>query len=149
METPHTGYEEEIQLSSNRRRLSKAPLLSRWAGTPNVAVRVGLLLLLCLAAAAQPSTRTVSGTVVDRNGKPVAGAVVQLENSALLRVRSYITQSDGMYHFVELYRGADYRLKAIYHGAEGPGKTLSKFDSHDSKVINLEVPIFKRPPATG
>lgn len=112
-------------------------------------MRVSLLLLLCLVAVGQPLTRSVSGTVVDQNGKPVAGAVVQIENSALLQVRSYITQSDGMYHFVELYRDADYRLKAIYHGAEGPRKTLSQFDSNDAKVINLEVPTSKRSPPTG
>lgn len=90
-------------------------------------------------ADAPPPTRSVSGTVTDQNGNPVKGAVVLIENTALLRIRSYITQSDGKYHFTGLFWDVDYRLKAKYHGANGRTKTLSEFDSHDAKVINLEV----------
>ena len=95
--------------------------------------------LPCFGANAQPSTRSVSGTVTDQNGNPVKGAVVLIENTALLRIRSYITQSDGKYHFSGLYWDVDYRLKAKYHGAKGRTKTLSQFDSHDAKVIDLKV----------
>jgi len=69
----------------------------------------------------------------------VKGAIVLIENTALLRVRSYITQSDGMYHFSGLYWDVDYRLKTKYRGAKGPTRTLSQFDSREAKVINLEV----------
>jgi len=34
------------------------------------------------------------------------------ENTTLLRIRSSITQSDGMYHFSGLYWDVDYRVKA-------------------------------------
>jgi hypothetical protein len=96
-------------------------------------------ILPCFGVNAQPSTRSVSGTVTDQNGNPVKGAVVLIENTALLRIRSYITQTDGKYHFTGLYWDVDYRLKAKYDGVKGPTKTLSQFDSHDDKVINLKV----------
>jgi hypothetical protein len=87
----------------------------------------------------QPATRIVSGTVTDQNGNPVKGAVVLIENTTLLPIRSYITQSDGKYHFSGLYWYVDYRLQAKYHGAILRTKTLSQFDSRDAKVINLKV----------
>ena len=98
-------------------------------------------LLLCASAFGQPSTRSVSGVVTDPDGNPVKGAVVQIENSMLLNVRSYITQDDGRYHFSGLHWEVDYRLKAEYHGAEGSAKRLSEFDPKAAKVINLEVPL--------
>lgn len=103
---------------------------------------IGSLILLLLSraiGAAEPSTRYVSGIVTDQYGEPVRGAVVQIENSVFLGVRSYITQRDGKYHFSRLSFDVDYRLRAFYRGAEGPPKTLSEFDSSDAKVINLEV----------
>ena len=93
----------------------------------------------CLDANAQSPTRGVYGTVTDQDGNPVKGAVALIENTALLRIRSYITQSDGMYHFSGLYWDVDYRLKAKYNGAKGPTRTLSHFDSREAKVINLKV----------
>jgi hypothetical protein len=97
------------------------------------------LLLSCVVGAAQTSTRYVSGTVTDQYREPLRGAVVQIENSMLLGVRSYITQRDGRYHFSRLSFDVDYRLRAFYRGSEGPAKTLSEFDSSDAKIINLEV----------
>ena len=96
-------------------------------------------ILLCSGAESRPSTRSVSGTVIDQNGNPVNGAIVLIENTALLRIRSYITQHDGKYHFSGLFWDVDYRLKAKYHAANGRTKTLSEFDSHDARVINLKV----------
>ena len=96
-------------------------------------------ILLCFGADAPSPTRSVSGTVTDQNGNPVNGAIVLIENTVLLRIRSYITQRDGKYRFSGLFWNVDYRVKAKYHGANGRTKTLSEFDSHDAKVINLEV----------
>lgn len=111
-------------------------------------VSLNVLLLMSISAAAQPSTRIVSGTVTDQYGNPLSGAVVQIENSVLLRVRSYITHGDGKYHFSRLYWDDDYRLKATYDGLKGPVKTLSQFDSADTKVIHLEVRIPGSEPHT-
>ena len=102
-------------------------------------IGLGSVLLLCINVAAQPSIRNVSGTVTDQYGDPLKGAVVQIENCTLLGIRSYITQIDGKYRFSGLYWDTDYRLKAFYEAEKGPPKTLSRFDSSDSKVINLEV----------
>lgn len=95
--------------------------------------------LPCFGANAQPQTRSVSGTVTDQHGDLVKGAVVLIENTALLSIRSYITQGDGKYHFSGLNWDVDYRLKAKYHGANGRPKTLGEFDSRHAELINLEV----------
>src|ERR1700722_5554029 len=102
---------------------------------------VGSLLLLSMTATARPSIRRVSGIVTDQCGLPLRGAVVQIENTTLLGIRSYLTQSDGSYHFSGLSLDGDYRLKAMYQGARGSPKTLSQFDSSDTKIINLKVPV--------
>jgi carboxypeptidase family protein len=96
-------------------------------------------LLPSFGAVLRPLRRSVSGIVTDQNGNPVKGAVVLIENTAVLRIRSYVTQRDGKYHFAGLYWDVDYRLKAKYDGVGGPTKTLSEFDSHDATVINLKV----------
>lgn len=93
----------------------------------------------CFGANGQLPTRSLSSAVTDQNGNPVKGAIVLIENTALLRIRSYITQGDNKCHFSGLYWDVDYRLQAKYHGAKGPTRTLSQFDSREAKVINLRV----------
>lgn len=105
---------------------------------------LGCLILLLPpgnAFASQPLARDVFGIVTDRCRKPVKGAVVQLEDMNLLGVRSYITQADGKFHFPNLSLDDDYRLRAAFHGSEGPSKIVSHFDSPDAKAIHLRVPV--------
>lgn len=102
-------------------------------------MRLGTACLVLWAGLVAQTTRSVSGTVTDGSGEPVKGAVVQLEDSPQLQIRSYITHEDGKYHFSGLQWNIDYRLRARYHRAEGPVRTLSQFDSRSAKVLNLEV----------
>lgn len=103
--------------------------------------RAGRLALLCVAAftLAAQDTRSVRGSVCDQNGNPLVGAVVQIENTRTLWVRSYITEKDGRYRFFELDPDVDYKVRAIYHRLSSPAKTLSKFDGRLAVVINLSV----------
>ncbi|MCU1324914.1 MAG: hypothetical protein JWN34_284 [Bryobacterales bacterium] len=95
--------------------------------------RMGLIFLaLAVAPVAPVSAQTrlgsVSGRVTDANGKPLKGAVVQLENLGSLQIRSYITNSEGRYHFNRLYSEMDYKLTASYNGKRSAVKSLSRFD---------------------
>jgi hypothetical protein len=83
--------------------------------------------------------RPVSGFVTDADGKPVAGAVVQLKNTRTLQVRSFITREKGDYYFSGLSKDVDYELKAELNGKSSSARTLSSFDSKAEPVINLQL----------
>jgi hypothetical protein len=103
-----------------------------------------VLLLVCLPVAwaqkkGEPATRSVQGVVTGADDAPVAGAVVQLENTKTLQIRSYITKEDGAYFFYELSPEVDYKLRADYKGASSPTRTLTSFDSRKKAVIDLKL----------
>jgi hypothetical protein len=106
------------------------------------AVIAGALLLLPALVAqkkGEPLTRSVQGLVSDQSDAPVAGAVVQLENTKTQQIRSYITKEDGMYFFYDLNTDTDYKLRADHQGASSPTKTLTSFDSKKQVTINLKL----------
>jgi hypothetical protein len=89
----------------------------------------------------ESATRSAQGLVTDASDNPVAGAIVQLENTKTLQIRSFITQEDGVYHFYELSSDVDYKLRAEdkKSGAASDTKTLSSFDSRKQAIINLKL----------
>jgi Carboxypeptidase regulatory-like domain len=94
-----------------------------------------------LISPAQFDERDVSGLVVDKSGQALRGAVVQLENSASMGVRSWITGADGRYYFGRLDEDIDYTLQARYHRFRSPTKRLSKFSSTVHADVILAVPV--------
>jgi hypothetical protein len=105
---------------------------------------VSIILALTFAVYAQEDSgnrsRSVQGTVSHPDGEPARDAAVQLQNMRTLEIRSYLTHADGRYHFDGLYTNIDYQLRTEYHGAFGPAKTLSRFNSKKVAVVNLKVP---------
>jgi len=99
---------------------------------------VRLLVLLSTGAFAQ-EIRAVRGTVTDKDGHVLAGAVVQLRNSATLQIRSYITQSDGEYHFELLSTDVTYKVQATYKGTHSRSKAVSRFSSRTLVTIDLVI----------
>jgi hypothetical protein len=85
------------------------------------------------------TTRNLEGVVKDAAGQPAAKAVVQLENTKNLQIRSFITQEDGSYHFAGLNPDVEYRVKAERGGATSSWKNLSVFNSKKIPVINLKL----------
>jgi carboxypeptidase family protein len=85
------------------------------------------------------NTRSVQGIVTDAAGSPVAGASVKLKDTKTLQVRSFITQTDGSYHFAGLSPNVEYELQADYQGASSPKKTVSVFNSQKTVTINLKL----------
>jgi hypothetical protein len=104
---------------------------------------VPLLFATLSSLAAQPSTRTVEGVVLDQHSHPVAHAAVQLENDWTLQIRSYITQADGKYHFAGLDGDYNYQLTAEYDGLRSHVRKLSKFDSSQQPKIDLIIRFAK------
>jgi hypothetical protein len=105
-----------------------------------------ITLLLCCAVFGQRndsnddiSARSVQGIVTDASGHPVAKAVVQLKDTKTLQIRSFITDSDGSYHFAGLSPDVEYELKAEYNGASSPKKTLGVFNTQKTAIINLKL----------
>ena len=85
------------------------------------------------------NVRTVQGVVTDEAENPISGAVVQLENTKTLQIRSYITKEKGDYYFSDLSTDVDYKLHAENHGMVSSTKTLSSFDSRKQATMNLKV----------
>jgi hypothetical protein len=92
---------------------------------------------------AQSSTRSVSGIVTDREGAPLPSSVVQIEDTATLDIRSFITGSDGAYYFMDLSPDRDYMIRARHRNVWGPAKTLSRFDSRKEANVNLKIDVLK------
>lgn len=92
---------------------------------------------------AQEQARTVHGVVTDGRKQPLEHAAVQIENNWTLVIRSYITQADGKYHFAGLNPDVNYTLTAEYDGIRSASRTLSKFDSHRNRKIDLTIHLGK------
>lgn len=84
--------------------------------------------------------RSVQGVVSDGKGRPLDGAVVQIQDMKSLQIRSFVAQNGGKYRFVDLKPDIDYSLIARYHNWWGKKKTLSQFDSRKQAEIDLSVP---------
>jgi hypothetical protein len=100
-----------------------------------------LAAVLGLAVLAQTDSgiRSVHGTVTDPGGEPLRGAVVKLEDTRSLQIRTYLTQRDGTYAFHRLSADIDYTLQADYKGRTSGTKRLSRFDSSKDKQLDLKV----------
>ena len=86
-----------------------------------------------------PAERTLTGVVSDAGGKPLAGAVVQLENKKTLQIRSFIAKDNGEYFFNGLSTDVDYEITAKSGQMVSPKRILSSFDSRPQAVINLTL----------
>jgi len=96
-------------------------------------------LLLCSCSFAQSLTREVKGVVRDQYGHPLRGAVVQIENTVTLEIRSFVTEASGDFHFAGVLTNADYELRPKYRTQWGETRRLSKFDTHNPAVVDLTL----------
>ena len=89
------------------------------------------------------TTRTLTGSVLDKSDQPVANAVVYLKNTKTLGVKTYIAQKDGSYRFPELSNNIDYEVYAQQNGKKSDTKVLSQFDDRAQPRINLRLDVNK------
>ena len=95
--------------------------------------------MFALAAAAQTRARTLQGKVLSNSDKPLSGAIVYLKDDRTNSIRSFISTSDGSYHFGQLSRDIDYQVWARYQNAKSDTKGISSYDSRDKVVINFRI----------
>jgi protocatechuate 3,4-dioxygenase beta subunit len=98
-------------------------------------------MLAVVPSVAGAQQRSVSGTVMDRAGQPVAGAAVILKNEITLQVRSYITQRDGHYRFHGLHPEMEYSIRARRDGRSSKSHEITRFDSGYSIRIDLRLDV--------
>lgn len=91
-------------------------------------------------AQAAAATRSVTGSVLDKSGAPVKGAVVHLKDTRALSQRSYITADDGQFRFAQLSTSTDYEVWADLNGQKSDSKNLSSFDNKKVQEITLKLP---------
>lgn len=85
------------------------------------------------------TSRTLTGTVMDKADKPIPNAVVYLKNTKTLAVKTVFAQNDGAYRFPELSPNVDYDVYAVKDGKKSSTKTLSQFDNREKANINLQI----------
>ena len=88
---------------------------------------------------AEANARAVQGLVTGLDEQPVNGAVVQLKDMRTLQVRSYITQSDGTYHFSGLRMDIEYQVTAKAGDLIAGPRSLSIFDTRRDAIMNLKL----------
>lgn len=121
------------------------PLASRVSAGVHQLRKAALACALAALAAtahaqAKPAVRhTVDGIVLNGAKQPVVGAVVYLENPKSLDVRSYLTDTQGRFHFSQISPQTDYEVWAEQNGVETKHKFISQFSSHVNFHVTLAL----------
>lgn len=86
-----------------------------------------------------PTSRTLSGKVVDDSGQPLANAVVTLTDGKTGEKRTFFTKKGGRYNFEDLSFSNDYEVRARYKDLQSEARKLSQYDHTATVVRILEV----------
>jgi hypothetical protein len=100
-----------------------------------------MLILSPAAYAQQTTSRGLTGTVTDEHHKPIAGAVVQVQNEDTKTVESAVTDRVGHYVFRRLSANTDYSVWARDQQHQSKAHEISKFNSKNPVVEDLEVKV--------
>jgi Carboxypeptidase regulatory-like domain len=90
-----------------------------------------------------PKLRTIQGVVCSKEGTPIQGAVVYLQDTKSLAVKSYLSDADGRFHFRQLSMNTDFDLWAELNGKRSKSKSISTFNSKTDLNYKLKLPISK------
>jgi len=90
-----------------------------------------------------PKLRTIEGIVCSNEGAPIQGAVVYLQDSKSLAVKSYLSDAQGQFHFRQLSMSLDYGLWAELNGKRSKTKNISQFNSKTELHYKLKLPVGK------
>ena len=83
-----------------------------------------------------PTSRYVTGKVVDDTGQPLGGALVTLTNSKTNEKTTVFTKKDGRYNFEDVSFTIDYQLQARYKDLTSDTRNLSQYD-HTANVVRI------------
>ncbi len=102
----------------------------------------GVLLLGASAGLAKdkvPTSRTVSGVVMDEAENFIQGAMIELTDLQTKKVLDIYSQEGGQYQFTDLRFDHDYTIKATYKGSSSELRQISSFDTRWHMVLNLTL----------
>ena len=103
-------------------------------------VSLAFVLAFSIAVRAQDAqVRTVHGQVVDKQGDPLKGGVIYLQNLATQVVRTYISDDAGEYRFSGLDPNVDYELHAEHGNLASTTRTISSYDSRRDLEVVLKL----------
>ncbi len=86
-----------------------------------------------------PTSRTVTGQVVDENGQALEGALVTLTDKKTNERTDFFTKKDGRYQFADLSFTIDYEVQARYKEKSSEVRKLSQYDTTPRPVRFLEI----------
>jgi Carboxypeptidase regulatory-like domain len=124
---------------------SSTPHLNLFLSLMAIAACV-LLFAAPFAAQAQknvPQERIATGKVVNKDGDPIAGAVVYLKNSRSNAVKTYIADEDGQFRFGELSQDTDYELWGESNGVRSKSRQISSFDNENKFYFVFKINVAK------
>jgi Carboxypeptidase regulatory-like domain len=101
--------------------------------------RTGFSLAPAEARAQNLGMRAVSGSVVDSDSKPVAGATVFLRYIKNKSIRSFTTEAGGRFRFTQVNMAEDHELWAEKDGKKSPVKTVSQWDARKEFETELKL----------
>ena len=90
-----------------------------------------------------PELRTVQGMVADKSGAPIQGAVVYLQDTKTMAVKSFLSDNEGHFHFRQLSMSTDYGLWAELNGVRSKTMNISQFNSHPDLEYTLKLDVAK------
>jgi hypothetical protein len=98
-----------------------------------------LVLTMAAAVSASGSLGALAGTVMDAQGKPVAGATVTMQTSDGMNAHATHTDADGRFQFTR-YRPGQYDLRAYAQGAFSDWTKRVLIRTGKTTEVTLRVP---------
>jgi len=83
--------------------------------------------------------RTVRGTVVDKDERPVDGAVVYLKNTRTQDITTHLSDADGTFRFSGLDLNVDYEIHSEHEGMTSSTRSISNFDTRKEFILTLKL----------
>jgi len=93
-----------------------------------------------LAKKKGPTSKTVSGQVLDPKDNGLDGATIALKDLQTGKTIDVFTDNGGHYQFTDLRFDHDYELTANYKGAKSETRQVSSFDTRARLIINFTFP---------
>lgn len=106
---------------------------------PNLAFFFFFFLLCTLKLNSQVTTATLSGTVKDAKGQPLAGATVSIAFSDAGIKQTVITKQDGHFIVPNLRVGGPYKIAASYVGQEAAELTNIFLELGQNNFVELDM----------
>lgn len=86
-----------------------------------------------------PTSRDLSGKVVDASGQAIEGALVTLTDTKTKTKTTFITKKDGRFNFDDLSLTIDYQLQARFKDAATEPRNISQYDPNTRIVRILQI----------